>query len=77
MSTVRALASSMKATAGRWYHPQRTCDFESFDLLIDRRDQGGVMYESLDYWADLVSPIERDIVARCEEGQCLAARMLS
>lgn len=48
----------------RWYHPRGVCDFGTFGLEIDRRDHGGMMYESLTYWADLTSPIEAEIVER-------------
>lgn len=44
--------------------PREVIDFGSFTLTIDRRDGGGRQYRLPTYWAELVCPIEQDIVER-------------
>jgi FkbM family methyltransferase len=40
----------------------QTIDFGSFKLTIDGRDYGGRMYRGFDYWADLIDPLEKELI---------------
>jgi FkbM family methyltransferase len=62
--SVRAIIRRLRTAVRRRSTRVHRVEFGRFRLSVDPRDAGGAQYRDPSYWAELESPIERDIVRR-------------